>query len=806
MSSKLSRWLRSKAGTRTIVGVVAVLAVVAIVGQLLGWWAGLVDLLSGTVVGPEEVYYDPPQDGVTCLPTCELDDGKFLLISGVEMRTFAGSKIVAWINVPGQYESFELSIFDGDAGKDPGGGLTYWKGNWDDTTNETTYTLFADPLKKNMESSELAHWTANAANPTSGPGWTASADTMPNNDWYTLTVENTPKARGSSGHYFYRLEITMDPKAGKGGNAFKLRSNAYLTTGLGDLGEGEDDLVEASFSIVAQLATAQDVPILYDFTGNYNNPGEPKKYTGDWTFYIHVPEEQETMSLWDGDFDRGTSASVAPDTDDFNTEGIPPWADPTYANPEGAWERGAPADNYWAPLTRVGVPVWYELIDPEGVPIYTNDEPSGTEEWEHYTISTNPGEQPDLQVEEIKPGYYTLQIEGLDFHNLVFLRTNYEICPPDDCGPPPCDATCPRTIGYWKNNVKKVLIEGRTKGVQETEESIMTALDLIAQYSPLFRHGIDVTNPQPIDTVEPLTAEEAHMILQRDQKTYPGGKDQANSMLARALQQNLAAWLNWGSGKVCDGTVVTLDVTDGRFEGKLWDALQEAQDIILNGGNLERAKDIGDQINNGNLGEDANLEVTTCDITNPDDTNSKDYRDKFPADKQPPRHEDKVKGPKPPKKEPKAPDPAPDPETCEGVRVNRYGVEITNDPFAGIKFEYQSGTEVKNGDFEEFKLVLTQEQAQALTAVQMEAKAGASVGQATLEGCDFSSGMPCSGEPVWDENHFFAFYFMGAEDNGDGTLTLTFHVQNMTDAGLSHATIGIPDAEVPGSYESKVCP
>ena len=97
-----------------------------------------------------------------------------------------------------------------------------------------------------------------------------------------------------------------------------------------------------------------------------------------------------------------------------------------------------------------------------------------------------------------------------------------------------------------------------------------------------------------------------------------------------------------------------------------------------------------------------------------------------------------------------------------------------------------------------------------MTTVQMEAKAGQNVGQVTLEGCDFTSELPCGGEPIQDENHYFAFYFMGAEDNGDGTLILTFYVQNFTGNGLSHATIGLPDGAVPssptGSYQSEVCP
>lgn len=51
---------------------------------------------------------------------------------------------------------------------------------------------------------------------------------------------------------------------------------------------------------------------------------------------------------------------------------------------------------------------------------------------------------------------------------------------------------------------------------------------------------------------------------------------------------------------------------------------------------------------------------------------------------------------------------------------------------------------------------------------------------------------------------------MGAEDDGDGTLTLTFVAYNSTDQAPSHAKVGLPDGVVPsspsGSYESRICP
>jgi hypothetical protein len=791
MSNKLDRWMRSKAALQALGGALVVLLVVVVVGQFLGWWATLGSLITGTAVQPPPASWPAPDGGYSCFPpsggsTCNETDGKFISMPGEQMHSFGGASTILWVSVPGDTQSFELGFFDGDAGKDDSGSIVGWRGgNWDNTTTETTYTLYADPLKDGSGDLQVGQWLGN--------------QDMPNNAWHDVTLENVPQARGPSGHYFYRLEATR-PVQGQGINAFKLRSTGYL-------GSGHAELVDASFAIVGMVSNRNDVAILYpEFDGDYYSAG-PSTYTGEWQFYFRVPTNTTKLELWDGDFDRGTSAIQDADTDDPNTEGTPPWASP-YAVAERAGGRGFPADNAGFVIYRREPPVRYEFTDPDGEPIYTNEEPSGTEEWERFLVSTDPGEEPDLTVDEIEPGFYGLRIEGLDVHNTVWLRLNYEVM--DEPPPPNCDATCPRTIGYWKNNVKKVLIEGRTNGVQETQESLEGALRLVALESVLFRHGVDVCNPRPVADPSPLTAEEAHMILQRDKQNYAEGCD-ANSMLARALQQTLATWLNWGSGKICDETQVELDVYGGLFADKIERALAESQDIILNGGDLERAKDIGDQINNGNLGEDADLLVTECDITDPDDQNSAAYRDNFPPDKQPPRYGQLKKAPKKDLPDQVETGSQPDPETCEGVRVNQYNVESpTSEPFYGIKFEFQSGTEVKDGDVDAFQITLTQEQAAAMGSVQMEAKAGTNVGQATLMDCAFAGPLPCGEEPVQDENGFFVFAFMGAHDNGDGTLTLTFHVQNMTGNALSHATIGLPDGVVPsapsGSYESRVCP
>ncbi len=101
------------------------------------------------------------------------------------------------------------------------------------------------------------------------------------------------------------------------------------------------------------------------------------------------------------------------------------------------------------------------------------------------------------------------------------------------------------------------------------------------------------------------------------------------------------------------------------------------------------------------------------------------------------------------------------------------------------------------------------DQAAAMTSMQLEAKAGQDQGIVTMDTCSFAEAMVCG--PVQTEDHLFAFTFVGATDNGDGTVTLTFQVQNFSNHGLSHASFGLPEGVTPsaptsGEYTSKVCP
>lgn len=784
MFRKLNRWIRSKKGLATLGAIVAVILILAVVGQQVGWWGK--GSLTGTA-GVPEPSFPMPENGYTCLPTCSETDSKFLVSQGIGTKSFTTSDIIAWIAVPGDQETFKLEIFDGDSGKDDNGAINIKNGNWDSTPVEMIYTLYADPLKNGTGTKVVGTWHGNA-------------DNMPNNAWFTIDLPNDSDAQAPSGHYFYMIRASRSE--GSGTAQFKLRSNAYLSA-------GRDYLVNSSLGIIGGAVTLKDAAILFPNFQSAYNPGSGSSYNGNWSFSFYIPNKTTKVQIWDGDFDRGTSAATASDTDDPNTDGKPDWAS-SFAVSERAGLKGAPADDHSLPVNRVSPAVYYELIDPAGNPIYTNEDPSGTEEWENFVLSTRDEDQPDLKVDEIKEGFYNIHIVGLDGSNAVWLRTDYEVCDPvAGCGPRVwTEGMCPRTIGYWKNNVSKVLA-GKTKGVQESRESLEWGLRSLALASPIYRHGIDVLNPVAIADPVPMTLEEAEMILQRSKKNYPGD---SQSMLARALQQNLATWLNLTTGKIGPTTVVGIDVPSGRFEGTLWEALQEAQTIILERGQLERAKDIADLINNRQLTTDSTV---VDDVACPNQDGSDkgavpdEYTGVIPPDKQPPKYDKMPKAPKP--EEPAPPDPGlmPDPNTCGAVE-NKYTVEnTTNNPFYAIKFNFNSGTEVKDSNYDEFSYVIPMDQAAAMSSMQLEAKAGQDQGIVTMDTCSFAEAMVC--EPVQTEDHLFAFTFVGATDNGDGTVTLTFQVQNFSNHGLSHASFGLPEGVTPsaptsGEYTSKVCP
>jgi hypothetical protein len=781
MSKNLQRWLRSRNG-------IVAIAVMLVLVVALGVWFGTRPS-PGTVLPPEPETWGTPAGGYSCLPSCSESDGLFFSHVGLNTASFAADDITLWIGVPAHYTSLEIGFFDGDSSKNSAGvvakSLTH--GHWDTTTTESVYTLYADPLKDGSGTTVVGSWRGNVD--------------MLDNAWFNVTINQISTAKSPSGHYGYRLVVTRAAE-GSGVNAFKVRSTGYLST-------GQSDLVDASFALVGGLATWNDVQILYpQWSGSGTNYG-PSLYSGEWNIPFYVGNDLAILEIWDGDFDHGSWDRSALDTDDrvTGTGFIPQWAVNTVGvRPQGAQGVGAPPDNNRSVLYSRQPAVVYRIIDPNGDPVYVNPNPSGTEEWQKFVVSTNPADmtadQAHIVTSRIQPGVYYMHIVGLDLHNTVWVRITQEVpglCTDGTpCVPPPVwpEAACPRTIGYWKNNVQKVLIQNRNQGVQESRVTLEWGLNNVAAASPLFRSGINTTNPVAINTVARLTDAEANTILQRQSD---------NSMMARALQQNLATWLNLGTGKIGPTTVITLNgIKGGPFNGTVMEALQEAQAIILNSNrtadDLERAKDIADMINNRQINLDPEPNELACT----------DYVQVIPPAKQPPAKKDTPKAPKPPTPANPIPEPEPNPATCPNKHVNNYTVEITDNPFYSVKFNYQSGTEVKNGGVEEFKFTVTAEQLTQMTSqgIQLEAKAGTVQGLTSMNNCDFASPFGC-GEVAKDSDINFVFQFADTTDNGDGTFTLRFWLFNNASSGLSHASFGLPAGVVPSTptntYQSEVC-
>jgi len=404
--SKLTKWLKSKTGRITIGGVILVLIIIAVLGTVFGWWR------PGGFTGTAGLPTPPPTpSGYTCLPTCIENDAKFLFMAGLSWSTFGGTKQAFWIAVPSSYASFEIGIFDGDSGKDNAGAVNQTQGNWDDSAKETTYTLYADPLKDGTGTTVVGTWLGNT-------------DSMPNNAWYNITVNVSPDAQAPSGNYFYRLEATGPTELFQN-NAFKLRSTGFLSA-------GRSSLLNTSYQIIGMAAQNSDLTVVYpEGTSNLGFT----TYTGDWQIYFYVPDTTATIDLWDGDFDHGTKAKVDPDTDDPNTTGKPVWAGSSTVD-EGARGAGSPPDDNTSVYLKRTPAVYYELIDPNGN-VYVNKNPSGTDEFENFTISNDSSINPDVLTTNILgPGWYTIHLVGFDLKNTAWLHMDYEICDKDaGCGP-----------------------------------------------------------------------------------------------------------------------------------------------------------------------------------------------------------------------------------------------------------------------------------------------------------------------------------------------------------------------------------
>jgi len=382
-----------------------------------------------------------------CLPTCDTDDGQFLALAAMGLSTSNNRDAEYQIISAPTRQTFEIGIFDGD------GSGTSW-----DINNEPFvvlhFFLYADPEGDGTGDEILIDRWSSDGNFGSNIG-----DPMPNDDWFVRILPNVEEARTPDGNFSYRLLAqNINPNV-LGLNGYKVRSDGVIAIPA-----------EAAFNYTSSPRDPKDFETLYpnidledpacvsmERPGFFCNPIEdpscclnPTLYTGEWSFCFVVPDNIDTLNIWDGDFDFGSASfdsdgncikpdNAALDTDDPNTPvPIPEWALNTDVITQGASIPTEPADdNGCFPAGLRPPSVNYVLKGPNGE-TYMNDNPSGNVEWELFNISTQPFNPNlyDIHVDNIEPGTWCVMTIGNDMQNLNALRLPYAVVGVDDEGTP----------------------------------------------------------------------------------------------------------------------------------------------------------------------------------------------------------------------------------------------------------------------------------------------------------------------------------------------------------------------------------
>lgn len=381
-----------------------------------------------------------------CLPTCSVTDGEFLALAAMGLSTSNNRNAEFQITSPGENRTFEIGIFDGEGTID----------NWDINNAPFVvleYKLFLDPNGDGSGSPFLyATWSSDG---TFGDN---IGEPMPNDDWFIRTLPNSPEAQTQDGSYSYRLEMRNLNPGALALNGYKVRSDGTLAIPAG-----------SAFNYISSPRTIEDFQVLYPnldiddpacFDPNtptqFCDPTDPScclnptNYDGVWEFCFVVPENLDTLDIWDGDFDFGSASldadgncidpdGVSVDTDDLNTPiPLPEWAIGTDAITQGVSSpTNPPDDNDCGPAFNRPPSVVYDLIGPNGE-TYTNVNPSGNIEWELFNISTNPFNPRlyDIHVDSIEPGLWCVKTNGNNIANLNSLRLPYAVIGVDEEGDP----------------------------------------------------------------------------------------------------------------------------------------------------------------------------------------------------------------------------------------------------------------------------------------------------------------------------------------------------------------------------------
>ncbi|HEV7672600.1 MAG TPA: hypothetical protein VGS22_29120 [Thermoanaerobaculia bacterium] len=368
-------------------------------------------------------------------PSQSVKDGRFLGFACAGIETFEQPVSLA-LTAPSATTLFDLNIFDGDTDQVDGSA----KKHWDMGARQLIFSLYADPSHTGSTAPGdlIGTWAGNAINPTRGPLWVSSSATMPDNEWWDLTVSTSAIAQAPSGNYFYNLVIALDGACDVGEI---LESNLKIAT--------SDPVTfrTRQFGLVGGFRQIfNDGPILYP--GTFPPPGgfltAPTTYDGTFELFFTLPPGETELRVFDGDFDFGTDSTVGfpsgvsldgcADEDDpdsaadyagfpfstigANAEGVQGSGMPPDDNQYDAFRRGEPGDP-----NRIGC-VRYEVTDPEGH-TYRNDNPSGSFEWEQFLIAS--AASPSIFDADwvtagtsLPSGIWKVRIIGLDLGNLIF--------------------------------------------------------------------------------------------------------------------------------------------------------------------------------------------------------------------------------------------------------------------------------------------------------------------------------------------------------------------------------------------------
>lgn len=361
---------------------------------------------------------------ISCLPTCDTTDGRFLAISpSNNLDTLSADSLEFELGVPAGTSAFSFGLFDGDTGATSAGGQ-----HWDLGSASLEITLIADPQADGSGNTVIQTWTGVAA---------------PDNDWIDFQITPDASAQSPSGNYFYRLRVALTDSSANALNAFKLRTDCVVTV----------EVFQQPIGFIAQLASLGDAQIIYPL---YPAP-VPTTYDGTLEFNLSYPVSVDEVVVWGGDMDHGDfTGLLAADTDDPDTPNnvLPPWAGPG-AVLEGVamgsgLSTGTPSDDRspegLGTFLLRGPSVTWELETPSGA-IFANDNPSGNREWEQFRITSFPTGDADFDdAGPLGPGIYTVRLDGLDMQNLnAFYFFQPLVCVGDDGIP--CQPLYPYALG-----------------------------------------------------------------------------------------------------------------------------------------------------------------------------------------------------------------------------------------------------------------------------------------------------------------------------------------------------------------------